>query len=154
MNPLSLITSAASTIFGGIKDIILGHVQNDADKINASLEIGKLQLQFQETLVQAGEQFVAAQSANIQADAAGKDWLQRDWRAVLMLFFGGCIGWIILGGGNNIHGQPIPQDYVNWVLKIVFSGVTGYVGAPVATAIVKAFGRSNGSNGNGNGTDN
>ena len=144
MNPISVITGVVGTVFGGIKDIILGHIQNDGDKINASVELGKLQLQLNDALIQVQSQIITAASANIQAEANSSSWLAKDWRPMLMLGFGGLVGWAIMVG-TTVHGVPMTPDDKAWLFRIVFSGVTGYVAEPVVTKAISAW------KGNGNG---
>lgn len=146
MNPISIITGAVGTVFGGIKDIIMGHVQNDADKISAGVELGKLQMQLNDALINVQAQIITAASTNIQAEANSTSWLAKDWRPMLMLGFGGLVCWVIIGG-VNMHGVPISPDDRAWLFRIVFSGVTGYVAEPVVTKAIAAWK----GNGNGNG---
>lgn len=69
-----------------------------------------------------------AQKSIITAEATGKDFLERDWRPILMLFLATVVGFAIFNGGFDLAGRPIPEVYVTWALKIVAIGIGGYVG--------------------------
>ena len=152
MNPFSLITGAVQTVFGGVKDIILGHVKNDQDKIEAALQLGTLQLQLQEKLVEAGEQYVDAQKAIIVAEAQSASWLPRNIRPLSLAVFLGII--IYQGVVVSIFHLPsvnftsIPTQV--WTLFTI--GFGGYI---VSRGVEKSVANwaSNGTNGNGS-TDN
>lgn len=152
MNPFSLITGAVQTVFGGVKEIILGHVKNDQDKINASLELGKLELQLQTTLVQAGEQYVDAQKAIITTEAQSASWLPRNIRPLSLAVFLG----IIIYQGVVVSIFHLPSvNFTNIPAQVWTLFTIGFGGYIVSRGVEKSVANwaSNGTNGNGS-TDN
>ena|SRR2546428_5801826 len=87
MNPLSLVFGAVGGLINGVKDIFSQKLTNDADKIDASVKLGELQLQVQQALLGADTQFAQAQQAVIVAEAQSGSWLPRNIRPLSLLTF-------------------------------------------------------------------
>jgi len=87
-------------------------------------------------------QLQLAAMANIQAEAKGESWLQRNWRPVMALFFGGLVGAYWFG-----YAAPnMTQDTVDHLFSLVQMMIGGYtIGrsiekiAPHAVNAVKAL---------------
>jgi len=137
LNPIKVIADVAQQIIGKF-------VADPTEKLALQKSLLDAQTELTNKALDLQSQVVTAQAAIITAEATSSSWLEKDWRPLLMLFFGSCVGWVIVGGGTNIHGIAIPADYVNWVLRIVAIGVGGYVSEPIVNAI-----KGNGHNGNG-----
>jgi hypothetical protein len=120
----NLLSGPLKGILEGIGGIIDKFVADPSEKLKASQELLKLQLDFQAKLAEADVEFAKAQSTIITAEAASGNWLAGSWRPVLMLVF----TYIILHnyvlaptfGGTVV---PIPPDM--WDLLRL--GVGGYV---------------------------
>lgn len=144
MNPFSTIVGAISTVFGGVKDIIQGHIQNDADKIAASVKLGELQVQLQTTLIQAGEQFVDAQKSIIVAEAQSQSWLPRNIRPLGLLVF---LAIIVYQGVfvSVFHLPPVNFTTVpDKLWNLIMVGFGGYILSRGAEKVAANW------NGNGN----
>src|SRR5258708_26147401 len=124
----------------------MGHVQNDADKIAAGVKLGELQLTLQQTLIQAGEQYVDAQKSVIVAEAQSQSWLPRDIRPLSLLCFLGII--VYQGVVVSIFHTPsvdlthVPKEM--WTLFYI--GFGGYIVSRGAEKVALNW------NGNGDGT--
>lgn len=108
------------------------------EKLEAKAKLLALQVEMSAKAMQYEAEIARAQADTIQAESKGESIIQRNWRPILMLFFGGIIGYVILWGGFDLKGRPIPQDYVTYVLEIVKFGVTGYVVGRSAEKIIPA----------------
>ncbi len=150
MNPFSLVVGAVGGVFNGVKDILMGHIQNDADKISASVELGKLQVEVQSKLIEAGEQYVDAQKAVIVAEAQSQSWLPRNIRPLSLLVFLCVI--LYQGVFASIFKLPpvnltsVPKEI--WTLFYI--GFGGYIVGRSAEKVAQNWA---GGNGNGSGTD-
>lgn len=144
MNPLSVVFGAVGDLIGGIKDIFSKKLQNDADKIEASVKLGELQVTLQQALLDADAKFAAAQQAVIVAEAQSQSWVARNWRPLLMLTFTFAFAWnYIIAPLAHLQILDLPQDA--WTLMKI--GVGGYIVGRSAEKAVASW--SAGSNGNG-----
>lgn len=111
-------------ILEGVGGIIGKFVVDPGEKLKASQELLKLQLDFQAKLIEADAEIAKAQAGVITTEAGSGNWLAASWRPLLMLTF----TYIIL---HNFVLAPvfhwtvvqIPPDM--WTLLNI--GVGGYV---------------------------
>jgi len=69
----------------------------------------------------------------VTAEAGGESWLQRNWRPLLMLWFGGLVGAHWLG----MTPENLDPSAVGQLMDIVQLGIGGYVIGRSAEKIVK-----------------
>lgn len=111
-------------ILEGIGGIIGKFVVDPNERLKASQELLKLQLDFQAKLLEADAAFAKAQASVITTEAGSSNWLASSWRPILMLVF----TYIILHNyvlAPMFHATivPIPPDM--WDLLRL--GIGGYV---------------------------
>jgi len=142
---MGLIFGAVGSLIDGVKSIFQQKLTNDADKIEASVKLGELQLALQQALLDADTKFAEAQQAVIVAEAQSQSVLARNWRPLLMLTFTFAFAWnYILAPLLGLHVLDLPQDA--WTLMKI--GVGGYIVGRSAEKAVASY--AAGSNGNGN----
>src|SRR2546427_5410451 len=95
LNPLKDIADLANSIIGKF-------VADPNEKLALQSQLLAAQTTLQSKALDLQSQVVDAQSKIITAEATSSSWLEKDWRPLLMLFFGACVGWIIIGGGTNV----------------------------------------------------
>ena len=81
----------------------------------------------------------------IVAEANGKSWLQRNWRPLMMVWFG------ILIGAHWLGFTPpnLTENTVNQMFALVKLGIGGYIGARTAEKVANTFSTSLGKRKNG-----
>lgn len=132
LNPIKAIADVAG---GLIRDF----VPDPAKKLELQQQVLAAQTELQTKAMDLQAQLVQAQRDVIVAEAQGKDWLQRDWRPLFMLFLAVVIGFVVFNGAHDLAGRVIPDDVVTWVLRISAIGVGGYVGEP----LIRSFRQGN-----------
>jgi hypothetical protein len=127
-NPLTDIMKAA----GGIIDRFIPDPQK---KIDASLELARLQMDMNAKLLAADVEWAKTQEASIEAETKSESWMARNWRPMTMLVFVFIIAYnFIFAQWWSLKLLPIPQDM--WqLLKI---GIGGYIVGRSAEKIVPA----------------
>lgn len=139
----------------GIADIVTGIFKPISDVIDHLTVSGDAKVALQKTVVEGQiaaaqavtdyeKQLLAAQTSVINAEASQGNWLQRSWRPILMLVFGGLIvaRWL----GWAAPNLPAAEALELW--GIVKIGLGGYViGRSVektAPAVTKAIAAAKG----------
>jgi|SRR5207247_4798289 len=141
---MGLIFGAVGSLINGVKDIFSQKLSNDADKIEASVKLGELQLALQQALLDADSKFAEAQQAVIVAEAQSSSWVARNWRPLLMLTFTFAFAWnYILAPLFGLQVLDLPPDA--WTLMKI--GVGGYIVGRSAEKAVASW--KAGNNGNG-----
>lgn len=118
-----MLAGRAGATAGRLLASALG-VENDpqavADAIqtdpNAALKIRQVEAELEQTRLEV-------RGAAVQAEASGESWLQRNWRPLMMLWFG------VLVGGYWFGFTPpnMPESTVNALFDIVQIGIGGYI---------------------------
>lgn len=131
-------------IFGStLKDVaeVVGKFVTDPDKkLEAQTELAKLELQFQQKLIEADVEWAKAQADVIKSEAESQSWLARNWRPMLMVTFTYIIAHTyILAPLFSLPPVVIPEQM--WeLLKI---GVGGYIvgrsAEKIAPDVAKVF---------------
>ncbi len=121
LNPVKAIGDLADRL-------IHDFVPDPAQKAALQAELLTATTNLQAKAIDASAQLASAQAAVVTAEATGKDVLERDWRPILMLFFGVVIGFMVFNGGHDVAGRDIPAAVNEWVLRITALGVGGYIG--------------------------
>jgi hypothetical protein len=130
---LDLLGDPLSNLTKGIGDIIGKFVTDPNQKLQASMDVAKLQEQFQEKLVDADIAFANAQRDVIVAEAKSESWMARNWRPMIMLMFGYIIFHnFIIAQLFSLKTLPVPDDL--WALMKL--GIGGYVIGRSAEKIV------------------
>ena len=120
-------------ILEGVGSIIGKFVVDPNEKLKASEELLKLQLDFQGKLLEADAEFAKAQAGVITTEAGSSNWLASSWRPVLMLVFTYIILHnFVLAPMFHLAVVAIPPDM--WDLLRL--GIGGYVIGRSAEKIV------------------
>lgn len=136
--------SILTTIFGGGLEKIIQpigsiidelHTSED-EKLAAKAKLNTIAVGLAEGALEYEKTVTEEQGDNIRSESTGHSWLQRNWRPILMIFFGVVIGWVIFHGAYDLDGRPIPEVFVTYVLDIVKLGISGYVVGRSAEKIV------------------
>jgi holin (3TMs family) len=127
-------------IVGLVNDVIGRFVPDPAQKLALQQQVLEAQTALQAKALDYETQLTQAQAQIVTAEATSKNWLEADWRPLLMLFFAVVVGFAIFNSGHDFQGRVIDPSYVSDALTIVKIGVGGYVAEPV----VKAFKGGNG----------
>lgn len=116
-NPFQEIASKALDIIGRF-------VPDPQAKAQASLELTKLQADYNLKLAELDAQWATVQGQVITAEANSQSWIARNWRPILMLSFGAIIVYgFFLAPLFSLKSVPLPPDM--WqLLKL---GIGGYV---------------------------
>lgn len=127
-DPLTNIIQAASGIIGRF-------VPDPTAKAQATLELAKLQEQYQEKLLEADMEFAKQQAETIGDEAKSESWLARNWRPITMMVFVFIIFYnYILAQIFSLKMLSLPPDM--WqLLKL---GIGGYILGRSAEKIVPA----------------
>lgn len=121
-DPITGILTAANDLIGRF-------VTDPTQKLQAQLELARLQTDATLKLADLDVQFATQQAAVIQTEAKSESWMTRNWRPVLMLTFTFIIAWnyiivpIVGAFTPNLHPAVLTQDMWD-LLKI---GVGGYI---------------------------
>jgi hypothetical protein len=89
--------------------------------------VTNMQSQMGLKIVELESQLIEARSSVIKAEAEGKSWLQRNWRPMIMVTFGGVIVYAVLApafGLPPVDMSGVPKQM--WTLLTV--GIGGYIG--------------------------
>ena len=121
---LDVLGGPVSTLLGGIRDLVVGKVTNEGEKIAASAKLAELELGFRRALLEADVTLAGAQKEVIVAEAESASWIARNWRPLLMLTFTFIIAWnYIVAPIFSTPRAEIPESM--WeLLKL---GVGGYI---------------------------
>lgn len=117
---------------GGVLDKL---TTTDKEKLEAKQKLLEIERDFQLSLATLDAEFAKAQRDVIVSEATGHSWLQRNWRPLLMLFFGVIIGTVVWTGGY-INGRQVDHEFIMEVLNIVKLGIGGYVVGRSAEKVV------------------
>lgn len=127
-------------IIGGASDIIGKFVVDPEKKLEAQQEVVRLQVEFNEKLLQYSLEEVKAQAGVVTAEASSKNWLTSSWRPILMLVFTYIIlHTYVLAPLFGLPKVDIPVDM--WqLLKIGMGGyVVGRSAEKIAPSIAQVF---------------
>lgn len=98
-------------------------IQADPD---AAVKLRKVEADMEKTLIEG-------RSGVVKAEAGGESWLQRNWRPMLMIWFGGLVGAHWLGfTPDNLDASTVGK-----LLDIVQLGIGGYIIGRSAEKITK-----------------
>lgn len=129
----SLLGGPAGGAVGGLIASALG-VKNDPDEVakaiqfdpQAALKLRKVEVQLEQTRLEVRGQAV-------QAEASGESWLQRNWRPLMMIWFGGLIG----GYWFGYTPENLSEDAILSLFGLIKLGLGGYVLGRSAEKITK-----------------
>ncbi len=130
------------TLLGPITQIINKVVPDKAAQQAAQDALAQLRESDEAKTIEDQLQLQLAAMANVQAEAKGDSWLQRNWRPMVALFFTGLVGayWF----GYNAPNLPASSvDDLFGLVKICLGGY--YIGrsvekvAPHVTTAIKAL---------------
>lgn len=119
-----ILGNPLTDIIKGASDIIAKFVPDPQAKLNASLELAKLQEQAQEKLVQADVDWAKSQADVIMQEEKTGSWLAMNWRPITMMVFVFIIAYnFIFAQWFSLKMLAIPDEM--WqLLKI---GIGGYI---------------------------
>lgn len=129
----SLLGGPAGGAVGGMIAAALG-VKNDPDEVAkaiqsdpaAALKLKQIEMQLEQTRLEVRGQAV-------QAEATGESWLQRNWRPLMMLWFGGLIG----GYWFGYTPENLSEEAILSLFGLIKLGLGGYVLGRSAEKITK-----------------
>ena len=129
----TLLGGPAGGAVGGLIASALG-VKNDPDEVaraiqsdpQAALKLRQVEMQLEQTRLEVRGQAV-------QAEAKGESWLQRNWRPLMMLWFGGLIG----GYWFGYTPENLSEDAILSLFGLIKLGLGGYVLGRSAEKITK-----------------
>lgn len=129
----SLLGGPAGGAIGGLIASALG-VENDPDAVaraiktdpNAALKLKEVEMQLEQTRLEVRGQA-------IQAEATGESWMQRNWRPLMMLWFGALIG----GYWFGYTPENLSEDAILSLFGLIKLGLGGYVLGRSAEKITK-----------------
>lgn len=128
INPLKAITDVANGIIGKF-------VADPTEKLQLQQQVLEAQAALQAKALDLSTQVVQAQAQAVTAEATSHNWLEADWRPLLMLFFAVVVGFAIFNSGHDFAGRAIDPSLLSDAMTIVKIGVAGYVTEPVVTAL-------------------
>lgn len=130
-----ILGNPLSDIIKGAGDIIAKFVPDPQAKINAQMELAKLQETMEEKLIQADVDWAKAQADVIETEMKSDSWLGKNWRPIVMMTFTYIIAHnFIFAQLFNFKILPIPPDM--WALLKL--GMGGYIIGRSAEKIVPA----------------
>lgn len=129
----TLLGGPAGGAVGGLIASALG-VKNDPDEVaraiqsdpQAALKLRQVEMQLEQTRLEVRGQAV-------QAEAKGESWLQRNWRPLMMLWFGGLIG----GYWFGYTPENLSEEAILSLFGLIKLGLGGYVLGRSAEKITK-----------------
>lgn len=129
----SLLGGPAGGAVGGLIASALG-VENDPDAVAkaiktdpaAALKLKEVEMQLEQTRLEVRGQA-------IQAEAKGESWLQRNWRPLMMLWFGALIG----GYWFGYTPANLSEEAILSMFGLIKLGLGGYVLGRSAEKITK-----------------
>lgn len=129
----SLLGGPAGGAIGGLIASALG-VENDPDAVaraiktdpDAALKLKEVEMQLEQTRLEVRGQA-------IQAEAKGESWMQRNWRPLMMLWFGALIG----GYWFGYTPENLSEDAILSLFGLIKLGLGGYVLGRSAEKITK-----------------
>lgn len=131
-----------STLIGPITQIINKVIPDKAAQQAAAAALQQMQESDEAKAIEDQLQLQLAAMANIQAEAKGESWLQRNWRPLMAMFFGGLVGAYWFG----YTAKNLTQETVDHLFSLVQMMIGGYtIGrsvekiAPHAVQAVKAL---------------
>lgn len=124
MNAIALLSKLAPSIFGLVDKFVAD--SDAAAKIKADLST---------ELLNADSEIAKAGAEVVLAEAQGENWLQRNWRPLLMIWFSILIGAYWFG----FVPPNMPLEVVDTVLQLVTIGMSGYVIGRSGEKIVKTL---------------
>lgn len=110
------------TILGPITQIINKVVPDKAAQQAAQSALQELKESDEAKQIEDQLQLQLAAMANIQAEAKGESWLQRNWRPLMALFFGGLVGSYWFG----YTAPNLSADSVHDLFSLVQMMIGGY----------------------------
>lgn len=105
-----------------------------AEKLELQYKIGTVLQQIYTEGVELDKKLIESKTAIIIAEATQGSWLTRSWRPIMMLMFGFCIFWEVIGQTHIVPVIVIPERM--WDLMEL--GLGGYVVGRSAEQVVKS----------------
>lgn len=119
-----LLKGPITAVISGIGDVLGKFIASPQDKLNAQLELTKLEMAFREEVLKADVEYAKAQASVINTEAGSRNWLASSWRPILMLTFTYIILHnFVIAPLFHVQSVPIPTDM--WDLLRL--GIGGYV---------------------------
>lgn len=121
---------------GAIGDLIGKFVTDPDKKMEATIELTRIEQSLQMKLLEADVSFANAQADVVKAEATSASWLTRNWRPLIMVEFGFIIAWnYIIAPIFGAVALPIPEQM--WDLLQV--GMSGYIVGRSLEKAVKVY---------------
>jgi hypothetical protein len=135
-----LLKGPIAGIVEGIGSVLGKFVTDPNAKLQAQLELSKLEMEFREKVLAADVEYAKAQAGVITTEAGSKNWLASSWRPILMLTF----TYIILHNyvlAPLFHAPAVAIPADMWeLLRIGMGGyVVGRTVEKVAPSIAQAI---------------
>ena len=143
---MSWLTDFISGVAKPVADTIDAVHTSTEEKMTLQAKFFELQSAVYAKVMEYEQKIIEMQAQIITAEAQGENWLQRNWRPLLMLWFSGLVGirWL---GATEWFGVPlpvIPNNIEMELWSIIKIGIGGYVGGrtleKIAPSIADAIG--------------
>lgn len=129
----TLLGGPAGGAVGGMIAAALG-VKDDPDEVAAAIKADpQAALKLRQVEAQLEQTRLEVRGQAVQAEAQGESWLQRNWRPIMMLFFGGLIG----GYWFGFTPENLSEGSILAMFELVKLGLGGYVIGRSAEKITK-----------------
>lgn len=121
---LKILGSPFKDTIGAVGDLLGKFITDPQKKLEAQIELTKIEMSFQQSLVTADVEWAKAQADVVKSEAQSASWMARNWRPILMLVFTYLIAHTyIFAPILSLTPLPLPEEM--WeLLKI---GVGGYI---------------------------
>ena len=122
------------SIISPITSLIDNLSTSDEEKLTLRNKLEEIQNSFAVKVLELEGEIVNARSKIIVAEAQGKSWLQRNWRPLMMVWFGILIGLYWFGQAPDyLIDNPELVDSLFGLLKL---GIGGYILGRTAEKII------------------
>lgn len=123
---------------GGVGELLGKFITDPQKKLEASLELTKLQHDLEMKLVDADLEYAKAQAEVIKTEVGSASWMARSWRPSLMFVFIALIAFnYLIAPIASLQTVPVPPQM--WeILKIGLGGyIVGRSGEKIADSLAK-----------------
>jgi len=133
-------------MIGGLLDRLIGPVFGVIDKMVVDKdEANRIKLALHTQMLTNEAEMTRAMSSIITSEAQGKSWLQRNWRPLMMVWFGFLLGMYWFGYAPEYLTES--PELTNSLFDLLKIGIGGYIGSrgveKIAPVIASAIGGNN-----------
>lgn len=137
LNPITSLAGVANGIIGKF-------VADPKEKADAQLALVNAQTAAAQAVLDAQVTLAQSHAAVITSETSSHNWLEADWRALVMLFLAVVVGFAIFNGGFDWKQRPIDPKWIQASWDLLKIGVGGYFMEPIVTNGITAFKGGNG----------